>query len=85
MYFAVGITLIPNFFLLWSEYGCGVFKLDFINPVDEGIPFIQLTTIATIFLGGSFWQGFNIFSALGYELLLIFIVISTLVTIKTIK
>lgn len=61
MFMLVYIVLYPNFAGLWNQYSIGYFKLDRINPVDEGLP-----TYALFALGGAFFNYFGFFNSFHY-------------------
>lgn len=33
-YAIVGLIMIPNFIMIWTQYGIGAFHFDAINPID---------------------------------------------------
>ena len=57
IFLMVYVVLYPNFAGLWNQYSIGHFKLDRINPIDEGLP-----TYALFALGGAFINYFKIFN-----------------------
>jgi hypothetical protein len=79
------IIMIPNFVLIWTQYGIGAFHLDVINPIDEGLPSHQLLGILGYFLDYSFWRKHHIFASYNYECLLVFLAIAIFVMITTAK
>jgi hypothetical protein len=48
--------LIPNFIVIWTQYGTGAFHFDEINPIDEGLPCYQLLGLGGYFISYSFWK-----------------------------
>jgi hypothetical protein len=64
--------MIPNFLGLWTQYGVGEFKLDRINPIDEGLPSYQLMALTGYFVDFSFWKSHHIFSSYNMEFMLFF-------------
>jgi hypothetical protein len=42
--------------MIWTQYGVGHFKLGVINPVDDGLPFIQLMGIGGAMVSFSFFK-----------------------------
>ena len=57
----VYFVLYPNFAGLWNQYSIGHFKLDRINPIDEGLP-----SYALFALGGAFFNYFDSFNSFHY-------------------
>lgn len=51
------MVLYPNFAGIWNQYSIGHFKLDRINPIDEGLP-----TYSLFALGGAFFNYFEFFN-----------------------
>lgn len=47
---------IPNFLMIWTQYGVGHFRLGVINPVDDGLPFIQLMGIGGAMVSFAFFK-----------------------------
>lgn len=84
-YAVFSIIMIPNFVLIWTQYGIGAFHLDVVNPIDEGLPSYQLLGILGYFLDYSFWRKHHIFTSYNYESLLLFLAIAIFVMITTAK
>lgn len=77
--------MVPNFLGLWTQYGVGEFKLDRINPIDEGLPSYQLIALAGYFIDFSFWKKPHIISSYNIEFLLFFSVVVVLICAKMCK
>jgi hypothetical protein len=77
--------MIPNFIVIWTQYGIGSFHLDAINPIDEGLPCYQLMGLMGYFIDYSFWQQHHLVASYNYEFLLLFIGIVILVCAKMTK
>jgi len=56
IYFIAIIAMIPNFLAIWTQYGTGQFKLQIINPIDEGLPLYQILILCGAFVNYSFWR-----------------------------
>lgn len=85
MYLLVLVVLIPNFLVIWCQYGTGGFHLDEINPIDEGLPCYQLLGLCGYFFDYSFWKKQHWFSSYNYEFLIIFFVLAIMVCGKMCK
>jgi hypothetical protein len=57
IFLVVYMVLYPNFAGIWNQYSIGHFKLDRINPIDEGLP-----TYSLFALGGAFFNYFKFFN-----------------------
>jgi hypothetical protein len=77
--------MIPNFLGLWTQYGVGEFKLDRINPIDEGLPSYQLMALSGFFIDFSFWKRDHLISSYNIEFLLIFSVVVIVACTKMCK
>ena len=84
-YAMVVIVMIPNFVVIWTQYGIGTFHLDAINPIDEGLPCYQILAILGYFLDYSFWRKHHILTSYNFELLLVFVVVMVFVLGKMTK
>jgi hypothetical protein len=58
--------LYPNFAGLWNQYSVGYFKLDRINPIDEGLPSFVLLCFGGCFFNYENFNNFHIFA--GYNI-----------------
>ena len=65
-YALVFLIMIPNFVVIWTQYGIGSFHLDAINPIDEGLPCYQLVGIIGYFIDYSFWRKHHIITSYNY-------------------
>lgn len=84
-YLLVLIILIPNFLVIWCQYGTGSFHFDEINPIDEGLPCYQLIGLFGYFFDYSFWKQQHWFSSYNYEFLIVFLVAAAFVCAKMCK
>lgn len=57
IFLIVYFVLYPNFAGLWNQYSIGHFKLERINPIDEGLPSYSLFS-----LFGAFFNYFEFFN-----------------------
>ncbi|KAL4460927.1 hypothetical protein ABPG74_016399 [Tetrahymena malaccensis] len=55
-YVILFIGLIPFYFAMWSQYHLGVFRLGYINAVDEGLVLTEVLYIATGIFGQQIWS-----------------------------
>jgi hypothetical protein len=55
------MIMISNFIALWVQYSVGEFKLDRINPIDEGLPSYALMSFAGCLFDFSFWNKYHLF------------------------
>lgn len=74
-YAVVALIMLPNFMMIWTQYGIGAFHLDAINPIDEGLPSYQMVGILGFFFDYSFWQKHHWIAPYNYELLIGFLVL----------
>lgn len=79
------VIMLPNFAGLWTQYGVGEFKLDRINPIDEGLPSYQLLALGGFFFDYSFWQKQHLVSSYNMEFLLGFSVVVVVICTKMCK
>lgn len=82
-YALVFLIMIPNFLVIWTQYGIGAFHFDVINPIDEGLPCYQLLGILGYFIDYSFWRKQHIVTSYNYEFLLGFVVMVVVILGKT--
>jgi len=61
--------LYPNFAGLWNQYSVGYFKLDRINPIDEGLPSFVLLCFGGCFFNYENFNNFHIFASYNIEIL----------------
>lgn len=74
-YAIIALIMVPNFILIWVQYGIGAFHLDVVNPIDDGLPSFQILALFGFFLNYSFWRQHHWFTSYNYELLLGFLVL----------
>ncbi len=82
-YAIVFLIMIPNFLVIWTQYGIGAFHFDEINPIDEGLPCYQIMGILGYFFDYSFWRKQHIITSYNYEFLLGFVVMVVVILGKT--
>ena len=84
-YAVIVLIMVPNFVVIWTQYGIGSFHLDEINPIDEGLPCYQIIGILGYFMDYSFWQKQHIITSYNFEFLLGFVVMVLIVLGKMTK
>lgn len=63
IFLIVYFVLYPNFAGLWNQYSIGHFKLDRINPIDEGLPTYSLFALFGAFCNYyGFFNTYHIFN-----------------------
>lgn len=79
----VYFVLYPNFAGLWNQYSIGHFKLDRINPIDEGLPTYSLFALFGAFV--NYFEFFNtqhIYAKWNIEILIVIAVGITFAVLK---
>ena len=64
--------MLPNFAGLWVQYSVGEFKLDRINPIDEGLPSYMLLCLFGCVFDYTKWNDFHWIASYNIEFLLMF-------------
>lgn len=79
IYYIAIIIMVPNFAGLWMQYSVGEFKLDRINPIDEGLPTYAIFAILSGIFQWHFWNDFHIWNTYNEEFLSVFSVVVVII------
>ena len=83
IFLIVYFVLYPNFAGLWNQYSIGHFKLDRINPIDEGLPTYSLFALFGAFCNYfGFFNTHHIFAKWNVEIVVVIAVGITFTVLK---
>lgn len=78
-------VMLIYFCAMWSQYSTGVFRLERINPVDEGLPGFAIIALICIFLPKGFWKREWALGSYNHTLLYGFLVLVVLIIYFMVK